>query len=425
MKNFIYTGLLFCVSVMISLIASELILRQIYIIPGNIPEEKLSRKYPLHFGFAGRIILADQLEFSIEMRYNRHGFRNDEFPENKNDQEVRFLFLGDSFVEGWGVAKKDRFSERLIKKLIPKSNKKITLVNIGQLATQPIHYFRNLIDFGMSFRPDFVICGIYIGNDVMGGRSEEGKLRRPFTINTTFPLQEKPKPNLFGFFVLKRIFLETLTDAKSTLERRVMADTYWEVYWRKKINKNFFLSKLALEEKKFDTLVSSLDARFLKASLAGKLNPGYLIQAISNRLGKKDETDVSPYYNELDFLNVFETISEIARVVTSTGAQFLIVIIPDIDQVEPKKFRAFLKNIMGFQTIPHRLQELKTLKERLTLNLKKAQIPFVDITQILKEAREPVFHLMDQHLNAKGHQLMAEAIYKKISKNFKPQATQP
>ena len=114
-----------------------------------------------------------------------------------------------------------------------------------------------------------------------------------------------------------------------------------------------------------------------------------------------------------------------ANVVKSSGARFLIVIIPDIDQVEPKKFRAFLKNIMGYKTLPHRLQELKSLKERLTLNLKKAQIAFVDITQILKEAREPVFHLMDQHLNAKGHQLMAEAIYKKISKNFKPQATQP
>jgi hypothetical protein len=421
-KKIVPNTLLLVTSIYISLLAAEVILNKYYLIKGAKTQTPLARYYPLGNDICNRTIRVEQKEFSALFQYNSHGFRDEEIPITKKN-ETRFLFLGDSFVEGFGVKKQDRFSEVLLRTLNKERDEKFVGINAGQLATNPINYLHNLVDFGVSLKPDHIFVGIFIGNDFQNGRHPSYRVNTSYKVNKIFPKGGFIPVSWKAF--LKLDFLTTLAEnfisgKPGEIQRQQKEKGFWQIYFRNKIDKKFFMEYLKITESEFDKTTSFLDDNFVKESHAGKLNPGYLLKSIKNFRGDLDKTEYEKYYNNADFENGFNAILKMSEIAKTFGVKFTAILIPDIYQVYPMESSKYLKTILSYPDVPYRVKnELKELRLQLVEALTAHSINFLDITAALKKSPIQTYHLFDTHLNKTGHAIMSELLYEDFLKSRK------
>jgi len=152
-----------------------------------------------------------------------------EVPVEKTPGRTRILFLGDSFIFGWGVEDDETLPARL-EALLKKGGADVEVLNGAVYGYDMIHYerwYRRL----EHFRPDLVILGFCIENDFFGnappapvpGPSEEegaDKNRGPYAISPLYHWIKENfllKSHLFAF-VLDRVYL-WFPDIRKTLFR--------------------------------------------------------------------------------------------------------------------------------------------------------------------------------------------------------------
>lgn len=97
-------------------------------------------------------------EFSFPRTANSLGFDDKEFRTQKDSNEIKILCLGDSFTEGDGASfdsSYPRQMERILQVRYP--DKKITVMNAGICAGDPIFGFKDYDSLLYHFSPDVVI----------------------------------------------------------------------------------------------------------------------------------------------------------------------------------------------------------------------------------------------------------------------------
>ena len=62
-----------------------------------------------------KFVMIRQSEFNCLYEFNKYGYRDDDYDAASCKKTI--LFLGDSFTEGFGVDRKDRFSDLVEKSL--------------------------------------------------------------------------------------------------------------------------------------------------------------------------------------------------------------------------------------------------------------------------------------------------------------------
>jgi hypothetical protein len=106
-------------------------------------------------------------EFDYLWTNNALGMRDRERPIDKAPGTFRIFVLGDSFVQGHGVTLSDTLTMRLEASLNqPPRRARIEVLNGGVFGYSPFLealYLREVID---TVRPDLVIVGFFLGNDV-------------------------------------------------------------------------------------------------------------------------------------------------------------------------------------------------------------------------------------------------------------------
>lgn len=114
------------------------------------------------------------LEWDIEININADGFREEkllaDLPENSS------VFVGDSFIEGYGVALSDTAAKRL-QKIQSDRGQTGVVFNAGHNNSSPNNYFQ-VWDRYFSKRPEIktVIVGFFVGNDLIPA-IDEGRLK--------------------------------------------------------------------------------------------------------------------------------------------------------------------------------------------------------------------------------------------------------
>ena len=92
---------------------------------------------------------------------NSYGMRDEEFPRRKPPGEYRIALFGDSFTEGFRVAREDLFAVLLQQMLntgpVPEGVRNVRVMNFGMRGEFPAKYYFRLRDQAMPFRPDLVI----------------------------------------------------------------------------------------------------------------------------------------------------------------------------------------------------------------------------------------------------------------------------
>lgn len=162
-----------CGAVALCIVASELVLR--LFLPQKTFDRMLAdspamyRKsdllaYELLPGYRGRL---KRDEFDTTITINSHGFRGREIGLDKRGR-LRVLVVGDSFTLGWGIEDDEAYPAQLERILAQEHRRTdIEVINAGFAAGySPDTYYLFLKERGLKLRPDLILIGFFIGNDI-------------------------------------------------------------------------------------------------------------------------------------------------------------------------------------------------------------------------------------------------------------------
>jgi|SRR3990170_3538093 len=297
---------------------------------------------------SGRIVTN---EYNISFKTNSLGLRNEEVDIEKKNA-FRVLLVGDSFTEGWGVERENRFdkvAQKRIKELLKEEDSyfEIEIVNAGIRSYSPVLELIYLKEFGLRLNPDLVIM-LYDFSDLhddfyYGGWPLHYKLKESIGLFDKKYLPEWPedkgsrilklvkKSRLFSiiFGELKhavgnknhKITLENLTNDISLFSKGQNWEDY-EKAWNLSLN-NIMLTRDFLKEKGIDFALVVIprgnyvnpdewrEGRFLLGIQGGVLYNSLPIDIIENEaknqgieviniLNPLKESEIFPLYYPID-----------------------------------------------------------------------------------------------------------------------------
>ncbi len=112
-------------------------------------------------------------EFRVEMAINTAGLRDREIPRERPPGGWRLVALGDSFVEGWGVALEASVSKQLEQRLQAMAGTAVEVINMGVAGygtDQELLFYERA---GRDYHPDDVLLFFY-ANDLWNNWSAVG-----------------------------------------------------------------------------------------------------------------------------------------------------------------------------------------------------------------------------------------------------------
>lgn len=405
MKERLLNLLLFLVSLTLSIYICEFVIRSLYFMPNSI-----SRYYPLKRSLMGTGFDVIQYEFKIKYRFNQFGFRDKNWIFDKDDK-TKILILGDSFAEGFGVEEEERFGNIIADNI----NNKVTVYSAGQLATNPLQYYHNMIDFGIALSPKVIIFSLFMGNDFQGGRNE--LIKNDKTPNKNFIIFKKNYNTLNSFLSFDYLFaLLSQLNKKSDIiiKRKNENIPFLEMLFNTKMNEKYFASNLNISiEELRDITRNKIDQELYKQFTEGMIIPSLFNESVGTLLGR----NVIQSYNEDDYLNTFAIIKEAQRVSQNENIEFIVLIIPDIYKALGDDYVKYTCEKLSLCSKPENIKQLESLYSRLILDLNKNDIKYVDALPDLKN--QPTYHFLDMHLNKKGHAVVAKRLEQELQEIIK------
>lgn len=112
-------------------------------------------------------------QYKQEISINSYGMRDREHAVAKEPGTIRILVLGDSFMEANQVAFKDSFSSLLEARLKSEASGQVEVINAGVSGWGTDDELTYLTRYGFRFRPDLVLVGMTLHNDVQDNLMEE------------------------------------------------------------------------------------------------------------------------------------------------------------------------------------------------------------------------------------------------------------
>ncbi len=126
------------------------------------------RLQPGHRGYLG-----NRVEYMTTVRVNALGVRGAEI--DPGDPRPRLVFLGDSFVFGYGIEENESVPVRLEREL-ERRGLRAQVINAGTPGYGTRQQSAWLRAFGLALRPQMVILGIYLENDLEDNGREDAWL---------------------------------------------------------------------------------------------------------------------------------------------------------------------------------------------------------------------------------------------------------
>jgi hypothetical protein len=407
LKDNVLALLVLIVSTLASLYCIEAYLRYAFHI-----SDLVAGFYPLGNSVASAKIKMVQREYSINLDYNNQGFRDKEFSFKRGEGERRILFLGDSFVEGTGVSVEKRASN-LIQAQLQKKDSRFNVINAAQLATNPITYFENFIQFGVALKPELIVVGVFIGNDFQNSRAFP--VPKNYSVVETYS-PRRPKdsiPSFFYFGYLRTLIIGVFSE-KELLVKSEVTDKFWDFYFKQKVNKDFYIKKSNLPLLQYETFEKLLSKDVVQDFYDGKLNPSYFLSAIYSHEGRGEQL-----YDREDLSNVVSIMSVMNDECIRRGIKLVVVTYPDIFQLAPGLYSRHLLETLGMFDVPKSMFQLKDLRLTFLSELEKIGITHIDLTSALSISD---YYLFDGHLNEGGQAVAAKLIYRRLKDIIKNSA---
>jgi hypothetical protein len=303
-------------------------------------------------------------------KLNPDGFNDDPFQGAKPPGTRRVIAIGDSFLVGL-VPRERNFIDIMERRI--QSDLSVEIYNMGINHTHPGQYLSVLVKEGLRWKPDVILIGFFVGNDI----------------------KENAPANSFWY----RRSIRTIT-----IPRRILALSS-ELTQRQ--NKNVPLGwafgdpgYLDDPNKEFPTFT---EMKYLK----------------KQRKHLELTLRWPRWETEKKWRGTLQNLAGIHAVAEERGIPLLLVIMPDEFQVnENVKKKVFER----FQLAPEDY-DVESPQKRLKAFAKSRQIAVVDLLEPLREADklQRCYHLQDGHWNSRGNAVAAEAILPALRKLLEAQ----
>lgn len=349
-----------------------------YIILGtkiNAANKFTTPGFPSGFSVTGRPVKSS-LEFKsgreiIAYKTNEYGFRDITWGVPEKMSGVKIALFGDSFTEGWGVQQDDIVAYRL-RSLMPESS----VMNFGLQGSGPGFARCIYKEIGAKFRPDVVVFLSFMGNDFIDSENELVECIRNRNPANSFWTRFPYSLSLFRLFA-----------GKNTENDQLLRN----------IKRHSNYSKL---EQNFRNKVESFEVHLPLLSHA--LHYPYTMRD-ATRVPSDDKLQAYKTHIEGFFRDTLE----------QGAPRFILVKIPVSTQVSKEQTEEL--NLMGFKDFidshGSREPQRALLKIIQDSGLDK-HIEIIDLHEkfLSLSGTERLYLEFDNHINANGHEVIAEEI---------------
>ncbi|MBI1978256.1 MAG: hypothetical protein HYS55_05840 [Candidatus Omnitrophica bacterium] len=287
--------------------------------------------------------------------------------ENSSTPSHKLLILGDSFIYKSG---------ELDQLLLPKLNSlNFQTLNLALEGLGPMEYLTELKAFGLHYKPDMILLGYYVGNDL----TNVG-----YKMNWNQGWRGMLRPFVRGMYLyhLVRDFQNRIAEHSFDFEHFEQIGIDPEVIkLAKKRKLNFYFLSLA------------------------ETHPDFLI----------DNLLMEGSSNEQAWLKVKAILKQIKTLSDAINSKLVLVIFPESLQIDPSHREYYQK--FGF----HVKDELLSSSKPQTLMMescKELQISCLDLLPFFRLHSEELFQKGDPHFNLNGNQLSATLIAEFLSKEM-------
>ena len=314
---------------------------------------------------------------------DKRGFRN------KVDlDKCELLTLGDSFTEGSSVS-----DEHAWPAVYSEKSGRV-VCNLAMAGGNPSTYVETLELFGLSLKPDIVLCMIYEGNDFRGSGELAGRLKKRATLKKRIRSYYKTSPVRLN---LKKFFIDTLSfERKTETEKEIKPKTIPELSWLPIVVPD------APDSPNYTFTVKKLETHYES---------------------KKDFVD-SPGFKTASI-----ALKKINRLCEENNSRFIVVYAPDkphvlvpmiSDRIPHEKLKAFLairkKNLPPpDETVRTLLANMDAQEEAVRELCAQESIEFISLTNELRRTilkGNHAYYTYDMHWSPIGHRVAAETVYR-------------
>ena len=300
-------------------------------------------------------------EYRYSIRTNTFGMRS---PQPEKTDTPRLLGLGDSFAFGQGVQQEETFYAILHDRLAT-SFPDAVVYNGACPSWGPPQQVEVVSRSLKSIRPDLVIVAFYSGNDLFDTllyRDPSSAVVRETLI------QDQPFSETFSWF------------------QRLWISRYFET------------SVVPRLPSALGTLFLSAHDRALGASPT--------TQSEWKLFSKEKNETIERGWKEVQ--TEFKRLKSLTK---QSGSQLLAVYIPTDAEVRPQRWQILLeRSKKNAEALDDSLPRTRFSKLCHALD-----IPMVDPSEVLRTSSTEPYYRLDRHLNAEGHRIVGEQIYKYLT----------
>ena len=347
-------------------------------------------------------------EFSITWRMERHGIRRDADVDPEADG-FRLAVLGDSHTAGHGVEIEETYAALLEKRL--RAGKTSTnsseaqppeVLNFGVDGYATCQELLWLEHRARSWRPDGVVVGVYLGNDLRENFDANGlsDFRRPLLDHKLQPVP---------------VSSEDLASATDSSDRSVL-----------QVTKDF----LSDHSRLYATVGSALrdtTANEVLARFGLMRPPRHRTSRESIRLCQGGHGQLlwclyffqdQPQRESRALRRLADQLERMQQRCQELGSRFLAVLLPARLQVEGEL--AEVREAAAFLGLPEDPRPIiERLHREVVAALEQRGISYLDALPLAQAERqahpdEKLYYPLDWHLNARGHAFLADIIEKEI-----------
>ncbi|MBU1076760.1 MAG: SGNH/GDSL hydrolase family protein [Spirochaetes bacterium] len=338
------------------------------------------------FGWLGKPdfsgLASNDYDFVAEVKLNSLGFRDKEHNYTTKTKK-RILILGDSFFWGWGV-EYDKILPSLLQKKIPKYD----ILNCAVTGFSTDQEYLYLKEKGRVYKPNFVIAGLYIGNDIQDNNS------------TRMNIYSKPKFNLNNNVLILTNFPISEEDMKHKVKITLINRIHKFLYYKsalynlsiKMLKNNFILKKLIL-------------SMFFRNKKISKHHLEYEFEIME----KKSSPLIKKSWAITEKL--LEKMNQYCR--DKLNAHLIIILIPTKTQIYEENYKSAL---FYFNKKKEDYDRLLPNKKLIRI-CKKYNILYLDPIKAIKinKDRNKIYFRHDIHWTEEGHQFISVLFIKKFS----------
>ena len=142
----------------------EVLLILLYPIPYSLERNMYFEADP-YTGYRHRPLAVGTYPNHVPAKANSLGFRDAETTLEKPPGTFRILMLGDSFTVGANVEQSEAYPQVLERLLDSTSARRIEVINAGVGGYEPFHYAAFVEHYADNFDPDMLLLGFFVGND--------------------------------------------------------------------------------------------------------------------------------------------------------------------------------------------------------------------------------------------------------------------